>query len=288
MSDNKLGKKYKHEEIERKWQAKWEQLQVYKYDSTKPREDTFVIDTPPPSVSGMLHMGHVFSYTHTDFIARFWRMSGKNIFYPMGFDDNGLPTERLVEKVKKTRARDVQRSEFVSMCEDVIEEAESQFKDLFQKIALSVDWSQLYQTISPESQKISQMSFLDLYHKGHIERREAPTFWDSVDQTAIAQAELEDHPKDGIMNYINFGTDNHNKIIIATTRPELLAACVAVFYHPDDERYTHLKGAHAITPIYNDKVPLLEDEDVKRDKGSGLVMCCTFGDVARRRMVEKT
>ena len=271
--------KYKSQAIEKKWQDKWEKEEVYKWDSSEPRENTFVIDTPPPGVSGMLHMGHVFSYTHTDFIARFQRMSGKNVFYPMGFDDNGLPTERLVEKVKKVRAANVSRQEFINMCEEVIEGAEEQFRELFRTIALSVDWSQEYQTISPQSRKLSQMSFIDLYNKGHIEKRDAPTFWDCIDRTAIAQAEIEDHPKDGVMNYITFKAESGDNLTIATTRPELIPACVAVFYHPEDERYKQLQSAYAITPIYENKVAILADEDVDPEKGSGLVMCCTFGDI---------
>jgi valyl-tRNA synthetase len=265
---------------EPKWQNRWEELGIYKWDSSASRADTFVIDTPPPTVSGMLHMGHVFSYTQADFIARFQRMIGKTVFYPMGFDDNGLPTERLVEKVKKVRAASMPRAEFIKLCQTVIYSAEEDFRNLFRSIALSVDWQQEYQTISPTSQKLSQLSFIDLWQKGNVKRQYAPCFWDAVDRTAIAQAEIIDQERQGVMYDIKFSlADEGEKIVIATTRPEMLAACVAVFYHPDDERYKHLAGKFALTPIYQYKVPLLADEGVAIDKGTGLVMCCTFGDI---------
>ncbi len=266
-------------EIEKKWQALWEQKQIYKWDENAARSDSFVIDTPPPTVSGSLHMGHVFSYTQTDFIARFQRMHGKNVFYPMGFDDNGLPTERLVEKLKGIRANQMPREEFTKLCQEVVVDAESEFKNMLQTIALSIDWSQVYQTVSSSSRRISQMSFLDLYKKGKIERKNAPTFWDPVDQTTIAQAEIEDKEKAGVMNDVVFTTEAGDQIVIATTRPELICACVAVFFHPEDERYKSLEGKNAVTPFFKHKVRILADSDVDPEKGTGLVMCCTFGDI---------
>jgi valyl-tRNA synthetase len=271
-------KKYKFDESEKKWQIFWQENAIYHWSKSEARENSFIVDTPPPGVSGQLHIGHVYSYTHTDFIVRHRRMKGKNVFYPMGFDDNGLPTERLVEKEKNIRANSVSRKEFINICNEVIAKEETKFRALFNRIALSVDWNLEYQTINPLSCKISQMSFLDLIEKGQIYRDSQPMLWDSVDQTALAQAEIEDREKDTFMNDILFSLENGDKITIATTRPELLPACVSVFFHPEDKRYNYLEGQFAFTPLFNVKVPLLADDMVDPEKGTGLVMCCTFGD----------
>ena len=273
-----LPQTYNHLLEEKKWQQSWEESKLYQWEQDFPRDQTFVIDTPPPTVSGLLHMGHIFSYTQADFVARYQRMKGKTVFYPMGFDDNGLPTERLVEKVKNIRGGAMPRAEFVAICKDVVQEAEEEFRTLFRSVALSIDWSQEYQTISPESQAISQLSFVDLIHKERAYRSFSPTLWDPVDQTALAQADIEDKEMPSCMNDIRFVTEDGEPLVIATTRPELLAACVAVFYHPEDTRYTHLKGKTAVTPLFGVKVPLLADPLVNPEKGTGLVMCCTFGD----------
>ncbi|WP_341793637.1 MULTISPECIES: valine--tRNA ligase [unclassified Rickettsia] len=271
-------KNYNFSESEKKIQQFWQEKQIYAYDENIAKEETFVVDTPPPTVSGQLHIGHVYSYTQTDFIVRFQRMLGKNIFYPMGFDDNGLPTERLVEKQKKIKASHMDREQFIKVCEEVVKSEEEKFRNLFNQIALSVDWNLEYQTISPLSRKISQMSFLDLVQKGEVYRNNQPILWDPVDGTALAQADIEDIEQTSQMNYINFKTEKGEPLTIATTRPELLPACVAVFYHPEDERYKHLAGQLSVTPLFDVKVPLLADPLVQPDKGTGLVMCCTFGD----------
>ncbi|WP_342270535.1 valine--tRNA ligase [Rickettsia endosymbiont of Orchestes rusci] len=271
-------KNYNFSESEKKLQQFWQEKQIYAYDENIAKEETFVVDTPPPTVSGQLHIGHVYSYTQTDFIVRFQRMLGKNIFYPMGFDDNGLPTERLVEKQKKIKASHMDREQFIKVCEEVVKSEEEKFRNLFNQIALSVDWNLEYQTISPLSRKISQMSFLDLVQKGEVYRNNQPILWDPVDGTALAQADIEDIEQTSQMNYINFKTEKGEPLTIATTRPELLPACVAVFYHPEDERYKHLAGQLSVTPLFDVKVPLLADPLVQPDKGTGLVMCCTFGD----------
>jgi valyl-tRNA synthetase len=273
-----LPQNYNHLTEEKKWQQLWEENKLYQWEQDFPKEQTFVIDTPPPTVSGLLHMGHIFSYTQADFVARYQRMKGKTVFYPMGFDDNGLPTERLVEKVKNIRGANMPRAEFIAVCKDVVEEAEEEFRALFRSVALSVDWSQEYQTISPQSQAISQLSFLELAHKERAYRDVSPTLWDPVDQTALAQADIEDKEMASQMNDIAFATENGEQLVIATTRPELLAACVAVLYHPEDSRYTHLQGKQAVTPLFGVRVPLIADEMVSMEKGTGLVMCCTFGD----------
>ena len=270
--------KYNAKEAEEKWKNLWEEKKIYAWDKNISREDSFVIDTPPPTVSGQLHMGHMFSYTQTDFIARFQRMIGKNVFYPIGFDNNGLPTERLVEKQKKVRAYQMDKKEFNDLCKEVSVDSIEKYRDLYGNMALSYDWSQEYQTISDDVQKISQMSFIDLMKKGHIYRKSQPILWDPMDSTALAQADIEDKERDSVMNDIKFKSEDGDDMIIATTRPELLPACVAVFYHPDDVRYKHLADKSAITPLFGKKVPILADEKVDMEKGTGLVMCCTFGD----------
>lgn len=275
-----LPQKYDTKATEKRWQDHWLDAKTYRWEAELPREQTYVIDTPPPTVSGHLHMGHVFSYTQADFVARWQRMNGKTVFYPMGFDDNGLPTERLVEKATKKRATDFEsREAFIEACMKVSDESRVAYRDLFQSTALSVDWEQEYHTISERSRKISQLSFLDLYHKGHVDRRMEPMLWDPVDQTAIAQAEVEDKELPSHFNDITFRVDGSDEtFVIGTTRPELIPACVGVFYHPDDTRYRHLKGKQAVTPLFGVKVPILEDDSVEMDKGTGIMMCCTFGD----------
>jgi valyl-tRNA synthetase len=274
-----LSKQYEHKEREKHWQRHWAAGDVHHFRDDKPREQTFVIDTPPPTVSGVLHMGHIFSYTQADFVARYQRMAGKDVFYPMGFDDNGLPTERLVEKIKGKKASQYpSREDFVKDCREVVSEAEDEFRNLFKSAALSVDWRQEYQTISDEVRQLSQASFIDLLKKGEAYRDFRPTYWDWVDQTAIAQAEIENKELPGAMNDIQFALEDGTPITIATTRPELLGACVAVMYHPEDPNAARYQGKHAVTPLFGVKVPMIADELVEREKGTGIVMCCTFGD----------
>lgn len=276
---NALPAQYDTAAIEKKWQDHWLAAGTYAWDKNESRENSYVIDTPPPTVSGTLHMGHVFSYCQADIVARFQRMNGKNVFYPMGFDDNGLPTERLVEKQLKIRATDMSREEFIGKCLGVSEEARQEFRNLFRSIALSVDWAQEYHTISDASRRLSQLSFLDLVNKGHVYRKLQPMLWDPVDQTAIAQAEVVDKELPSSANHLYF-TAGSDKLEIMTTRPELLPACVALFCHPDDARYTHLQGKTATVPLFGFEVPILADDTVDMEKGTGLMMCCTFGDEA--------
>lgn len=273
-----LPKQYDHKEREKYWQEHWAGSDIHHFRDDKPREQTFVIDTPPPTVSGVLHMGHIFSYTQADFVARYQRMTGKDVFYPMGFDDNGLPTERLVEKEKKVRGSAMPRAEFVALCREVVKDAEEEFRRLFKSAALSVDWRQEYQTISDEVVALSQASFLDLLKKGEAYRDFRPTYWDWVDQTAIAQAEIENREMPGVMYDLQFEMEDGSPLVIATTRPELLGACVAVMYHPEDPNAPKYKGKKAVTPLFGVKVRMIEDHAVDKEFGSGLVMCCTFGD----------
>ena len=271
-----FNNKYQFKDIEEKYNTFWHEAKLYKWKNSG--DNQFVIDTPPPTISGQLHIGHVFSYCHTDFIARYQRMLGKDVFYPIGFDDNGLPTERLVEKTRKIRAADINRQEFNVICTQVSSEFRAQFKQLFQSIGISYDWNLEYHTISKDIQKISQTSFINLYKKGKLYRKLQPIFWDCIDQTAIARAEVEESEMLSSMNTITFTTETKEPINIATTRPELIPACVAIFFNPLDTRYQHLLGQNAIVPIFGHKVKILSDDQVKIDKGTGLVMCCTFGD----------
>lgn len=270
--------KYDFKSIETDMVDLWKRTGVYKWDPTRPREDNYVIDTPPPTVSGSLHIGHAYSYTQTDYLARYMRMSGKNVFYPIGFDDNGLPSERLVEKVRKVRASDMSREEFVEICHEVVDEAEDGFRALFTRLGVSFDWDLEYTTISPHAWRISQMSLLDLYQNDHLYRQPQPSLWDPVDRTAIAQAEVVEKEQQGTLYDIPFDLADGTRIAIATTRPELLIACVAVMYNPEDPRAAKLAGQKAYTALVGAEVPLIADEAVDMEKGTGLVMCCTFGD----------
>lgn len=270
------NEQYISSEAEKRISAFWEKEQIYKFDaeSSKP---VYSIDTPPPTVSGKMHIGHAFSYSQQDFIARFQRMCGKNVFYPFGTDDNGLPTERLVEKIKGVRGSRMQRNEFVTLCYEVLKEVLPQFIQDWKNIGISCDWNIYYSTIDKNSQKISQRSFVQLYREGREYQKQAPTIWCPECQTAIAQVEMQDKELSSSFNDIIFKCEGKD-LIIATTRPELLPSCVAVFAHPSDERYKKLFGRKAKTPLFNQDVPIMPDERADPHKGTGIVMCCTFGD----------
>jgi len=299
-----LPAQYDHKAREKHWQEQWVSEGTYCFRDDQPREQTFVIDTPPPTVSGVLHMGHIFSYTQADFVARYQRMSGKDVFYPMGFDDNGLPTERLVEKTKNVRGSAMPRADFVTLCRDVVKEAEDEFRKLFKSAALSVDWTKEYQTISDDVRKLSQASFVDLLKRGEAYRDFRPTYWDWVDQTAIAQAEIEEKEQPGIQCTIPFGIMNAqewnklqgnnsprptfeslDKVNVMTTRPELLGACVALICHPDDK--AKFQDKVAVSPLFTVVVPIHFDEKVDKEKGTGFVMCCSWGDDTDKEWITK-
>jgi valyl-tRNA synthetase len=273
-----LEPQYDHTRHESEAQTLWRNEKTYHFvpDAAK---KTFSIDTPPPTVSGSLHIGHVYSYTHADLIARYKRMKGFNVFYPMGFDDNGLPTERFVEKKNATKAHLIKRSDFIDLCLKETETVEKLFEHLWQQLGLSIDWTTVYSTISAPVRRVAQYGFLDLYKKGLIYRKEEPALYCTTCRTSVAQAELDGAEVATTFNNIVFKTQTGEELIIATTRPELLPACVAVFYHPEDSRYKHLQGAFAVTPIFEKLVKIIPDEKVDPAKGTGLVMCCTFGDV---------
>jgi valyl-tRNA synthetase len=269
---------YKAGAIEAKWRQYWEDHRIYAWNPDDGREQSFVIDTPPPTVSGLLHIGHVYSYTQTDILARYQRMSGRNVFYSIGFDDNGLPTERLVEKVRNIRANEMSREDFINICHEVVRDVERDFRNLFRRIALSFDWALEYQTIGALSRTISQLSILHLFAKGALHRRLEPTLWDTADRTALAQAEVVDREQTGTLWQVAFDCQGAGDIIIATTRPELLGACVALLIHPSHPEAARLIGTQAVSPLFTVPVPILGDERVDREKGTGVVMCCTFGD----------
>ena len=290
------------EGLENAMAERWERDGTYRFDRSKAREQIYSIDTPPPTVSGSLHIGHVFSFTHTDLIARFQRMRGKEVFYPMGWDDNGLPTERRVQNYFGVRCDpslpydphftppdkpdkqpiSVSRPNFIELCTTLTIEDEKAFEQLWRYLGLSVDWSMTYATIGKDAQRISQTMFLRLVRRNLAYQVEAPTLWDVDFRTAVAQAELEDREQPAAYHRIHFyrepGTGSREPVAIETTRPELIPACVALVAHPDDPRYKHLFDTHVITPLFGARVPVKAHTLADPEKGSGIAMICTFGD----------
>lgn len=286
-------------QLEEKWGKKWVTEKTFAFDRAVAREQVYAIDTPPPTVSGALHVGHVFSYTHTDLIARFQRMNGKSVFYPIGWDDNGLPTERRVQNYFSVRCDPslpfqknyqpekkqddtqvaISRKNFVELCEFLTAEDEKAFEELFQTLGLSIDWDYTYQTIDKPARTISQKAFLRNLARGEAYQTEAPTLWDVTFKTAVAQAELEDRERPGAYHRIRFQKSDSTYVEIETTRPELLPACVALVAHPDDERYKPLFGTIVTTPLFEVSVPVVAHTLADPEKGSGIAMICTFGDL---------
>ncbi len=306
MSTLDLPEKASLDNLEDKWGESWEKEQVYSFDKTATREQVYSIDTPPPSISGSLHVGHVFSYTHTDTVARYKRMTGKKVFYPIGWDDNGLPTERRVQNYygvrcdpslpydpdfkpkfeggegKSIKAADqtpISRKNFIELCEKLTEEDEQQFEQLWRKLGLSIDWSQTYRTIGSKAQKVAQASFLNNLERGEAYLDYAPGLWDITFQTAVAQAELESRDYPGHYHKLAFHLENGQDVVIETTRPELLPACCALVAHPTDERFEHLFGKTVKSPLFDVEIPVLAHPAAEKDKGAGIAMCCTFGDI---------
>lgn len=280
-----MNQKYDFKRTEREMQKFWEENEIYKFQNGREKK-IFSIDTPPPTVSGSLHIGHVFSYTQAEMIARFKRMQGYDVFYPFGFDDNGLPTERLVEKERKIRARDIPGKEFRRQCMETVEGYEADFREMWKSLGFSVDWDLEYHTVSEESRKISQKLFLELVKKGKAYMKESPVLWCTQCQTSIAQAELETKESESCFYYLVF--DAGEKILpVATTRPELLPGCACVLVHPADKRYKKYVGRKVKVPLYGFEIPVLEDDGVSMEKGTGAVMCATFGDSTDAEWYEK-
>ena len=288
------------EGLEAKWGSVWAEEGVYAFRRPATRAEVFSIDTPPPTVSGSLHVGHVFSSTHTDTVARYQRMRGKQVFYPMGWDDNGLPTERRVQnfygvrcdpslpydpdfqppaKPDPKRQVPISRRNFVELCLELTAVDEQAFEDLWRQLGLSVDWDTLYSTISGESQTVAQRAFLHNHARGEAYLSYAPTLWDVTFQTAVAQAELEAREYPGAYHRVAFHRPDGEKVYIETTRPELLVSVCALIAHPDDERYQPLFGTTVSSPIFGVEVPVLAHPAAEMDKGAGIAMCCTFGDL---------
>jgi valyl-tRNA synthetase len=285
--------------LEDKWSARWDADGTYAFDRSKSREDIFSIDTPPPTVSGSLHMGSAFGYVQTDANARYRRMTGRELFYPMGWDDNGLPTERRVQNYFGVRcdpslpydpsfeppakppkqAVAISRPNFVELCGRLVVEDEQKFEELWRKLGLSVDWKLTYTTVGTAARRVSQRAFLRNLRRGEAYAAEAPTLWDIDFRTAVAQAELEDRTTAGAYHAVKFHREGTDPVIIETTRPELIPACVALVAHPDDDRYKPLFGTNVHTPLFEVEVPVLPHQLADPEKGSGIAMICTFGDI---------
>ncbi len=305
MSATGIPDKPSLEGVESKWADVWERDEIYRFDPSKTRDEVFSIDTPPPTVSGSLHVGHVFSYTHTDTIARYQRMAGREVFYPMGWDDNGLPTERRVENyygvrcnpslphdpsfetpddagnpkaIKKRRPISISRPNFIELCVELTGSDEKAFEGLFRQLGLSVDWSRTYETINDHCRRISQLAFLENLERGEAYQLEAPSLWDVTDQTAVAQAELEDRELTGAYHKLRFTRPDGESVWIDTTRPELVPSVVALVAHPDDERFQPLFGTTVTSPVFGVEVPVVAHELAEPEKGTGVAMICTFGD----------
>ena len=272
-----IGKFPNNHKLTKKWQKYWEEKNIYKFDESL-RKPVYSIDTPPPTISGKMHIGHAFSYTQTDFIARYKRMKGMNVFYPFGTDDNGLATEKLIQKLKGVSANKMDRGKYIKLCLKTLKEIKPDFVQGWKDMGLSADFDMTFSSIDEHSRKISQKTFLELYKKGRAYRKESPVLWDIRFQTAIAQAELEGIERNTLMNEIKFKLKEGGEFIIATTRPELLGACVSVMINPKDPRAKKMIGKTAITPIYNHEVPIIADDKVDLGKGTGILMSCTFGD----------
>ncbi|MEW6063559.1 MAG: valine--tRNA ligase [Nanoarchaeota archaeon] len=272
-----LPKQYNFKESEPRWQNFWETNKIYAFDS-KSNKKIYSIDTPPPTVSGKMHIGHAFSYSQLDFVARYKRMNEFNMFFPFGTDDNGLATERLIERLKGVKGNQMDREKFIKLCLEALKNIRPGFVQDWKNIGFSADYNVFYSTIDEHCRKVSQKSFIDLYKIGREYRKEAPTIWCTHCETAIAQVELKDKELESSFNDIIFKLEDGTDLIISTTRPEMLGSCVAIFVHPDDARYQNLIGKKAKVPLFNYYVPILSDERADPERGTGIVMCCTFGD----------
>ena len=284
-------KGYDFTEVEPKIMQFWKKEKIFKFDPES-KKQIYSIDTPPPFISGKMHIGHAFSYSQQDFIIRFMRMKGLNIFYPFGTDDNGLPTERFIEKINNVKSKDMGRTEFINLCLKTLKKITPDCVQDFIDLGVSADYDMCYSTIDDHTRKISQKSFIDLFKQKIAYQKNFPTMWCPECQTSIAQAELEDREIPSVFSTLKFKVDDKD-LLIATTRPELLPACVAVFVNPKDKRYKNLVGKQATVPLFNHKVPIIEDESAEIDKGTGVLMICSYGDrfdvdaINRHKLEEK-
>ncbi|PSQ30842.1 valine--tRNA ligase [Halobacteriales archaeon SW_6_65_46] len=281
MSTDDLEGRYDPDAVESEWRTHWVEDGTYEYDESNADPNTaYSVDTPPPTVSGSLHMGHLYSHITQDFAARYHRMADGDAFFPFGYDDNGIASERLTERELDVRHQNYERREFQELCREVCQEYETSFTEEIRELGISIDWSNTYKTIEPRVQRLSQLSFLDLYEQGREYRQRGPAIWCPDCETAISQVETEDAERDAHFNDITFDIIDgpREDVTIATTRPELIPACVAMFVHPDDERTDDLPGSTARVPLFGHEVEIREDERVDMEKGTGVVMCCTFGD----------
>ncbi len=271
-----MAEQYNAKQVEERIKKFWEAEKIYQFDSRK-KEKIYSIDTPPPTLSGKMHMGHAYMYSQMDFLARYHRMKGDNVFYPFGTDDNGLPTERMIEKMKNVKSKSMKREEFIQLCLRTLKGITPSFIQDWKDLGVSCDYNLYYSTIDDNSRKLSQKSFIELYKKGFVYKKAFPTLWCPECQTSVAQAELEDKEMPSLFSTLRFKCENKD-LLIATTRPELLGACVCVFVHPDDKRYKNLIGKKAKVPIFNYEVPIIADASAQIDKGTGVLMICSYGD----------
>ncbi len=274
-----LPERYDPKISEPKWQKYWEEQGIFKFDE-KSDAKIYSVDTPPPTISGKMHIGHAFSYSQQDFVIRYKRMKGYNVFYPFGTDDNGLPTEKLVEKLKNVRSKAMDRKAFAKLCMDTLEEVRPKFVKDWKNLGISCDFTLYYTTISDHCQKISQKSFLDLYKQGRIIRNKYPVIFCPNCQTTIAQVEMKDVEKESNLVYIKAKVvDTNDELIFATTRPELIWGCVGISVHPNDSRYKHLLGKQVKIPLIDRTVELIADDFTDMEYGSGVVYYCSYGGV---------
>ena len=281
-----LSKNYNAHESEPKWLEFWEKEKVYAFNPES-KVEIYSIDTPPPTVSGKMHLGHSFSYSQQDFVVRFQRMLGKNVFYPFGTDDNGLATERMIEKMKNVKGQFMKRKEFVDLCLKTLEEIRPDFVYDWKRIGVSADYNVFYTTINEHCQKVSQKSFIGLHKMGRIYRKFAPSMACPSCATAIAQVELKDLERTSVLYYIKAKVSNDKEIVFATTRPELMMACIAISVHPDDKRFKHMIGKTATIPVSDEKVPIIADDMTKMEFGTGAVYWCPYGDMSDIEFVAK-
>jgi len=276
---------YDFKEAEKRILKFWLDNKIFKFNPLS-KKKIYSIDTPPPYISGKMHIGHAFSYSQQDFIARFRRMLGENVFYPFGTDDNGLPTERFVEKTNNVKSTDMSRAKFIELCLKTLKETTNGFIQDWKDIGMSADFETYYSTIDKNAQKISQKSFIELFKQKDIYKKEFPTLWCCECQTSIAQAEMEDKEQPSFFTTLKFSA-NGKDLLVATTRPELLPACVAVFVNPEDQKYKHIIGKKAKVPLFNFEVPIIADESAQPDKGTGVLMICSYGDKYDSQSVNK-